>query len=116
MDWMLSSPVVQLGAVGVLLAGVAVLLRMVVKGTLVPRSVVDDVRKDRDVRVAEAERQARDWKQLYETEHAAHNTTRQAYAEEIRAALLASSEGAQIGVALLSEIRARQIEADRDPA
>jgi uncharacterized protein (DUF2384 family) len=116
-------PVVQLGALGVLLA----VLWLVFKGhlvpsTLVPRTTLEDVRADRDARVAQAnaDRDARvaeanadatDWRDLYVRECEAHETTRKAHAEEIRAALLASTEGAQIAAALLAEIRSRQIEA-----
>ncbi|MER7213229.1 MULTISPECIES: hypothetical protein [Streptosporangium] len=95
---------------------------MVFKGHLVPRSHVEDVRadrdariaqaeKDRDERVAEAEKDAEQWRSLFEQERSAHEATRQAYAEETRAVLLASTEGAQIAAALLTEIRTRQIEA-----
>jgi hypothetical protein len=108
--------VMQGGAFTLLLSIVGALARVIIKGTLVPRSTVDDVRKDRDERVAAAERQAAEWRKLWESEHGAHDTTRAAYGDEIRAALLASSEGAQIGVELLREIRTRQIEASRDPA
>ncbi|MDH2424723.1 hypothetical protein [Sphaerisporangium sp. TRM90804] len=83
----------------------------VLKGVLVHRSVVEDVRADRDARVKEANDDADQWRRFWESEHAAHETTRQAYAEEIRAALLASTEGAQVAAALLQEIRTRQVEA-----
>lgn len=73
---------------------------------------VEDLRADRDARVAEANEDADEWRRLWSDERQAHETTRQAYAEEIRAALLASTEGAQIAAALLTEIKAaRQIEA-----
>jgi hypothetical protein len=100
-------PVVQLGAVGVLFA----VLWLVFSGRLVPRATLEDVRADRDARVAEASQDATDWRQLYVRECEAHELTRRAHAEEIRAALLASTEGAQIAAALLAEIRSRQIEA-----
>lgn len=106
MEWA-QIPIVQLGAVGVLLA----VLWLVFTGRLVPRSTVDDVRADRDARLAEADGDAEQWRSLFEQERAAHEMTRQAHAEEIRAALLASTEGAQIAAALLTEIKARQIEA-----
>jgi flagellar biosynthesis/type III secretory pathway M-ring protein FliF/YscJ len=113
-------PVVQLGAVGVVFA----IVWLVVKGILVPRAVLEDARKDaearatqaekdRDERVAEAEKDCDQWRLLFDQERSAHETTRQAHAEEIRAALLASTEGAQIAAALLTEIRARQLEGNQ---
>jgi hypothetical protein len=105
-------PVVQLGALGVLLAVLWLVFRgHLVPSTLVPRSTLDDVRADRDARLAEANTDADEWRQLYVRECEAHETTRQAHAEEVRAALLASTEGAQVAAALLAEIRSRQIEA-----
>lgn len=83
----------------------------VIKGLLVPRSHIVDIRKDRDDRVSEAERDADAWRQLFEAERSAHETTRRAYAEEIGAALAASTEGAQVAAALLTAIQQRQIEA-----
>lgn len=118
MEWaLLNSLPGQLGALGAVLAFVGILLRLVFTGrlvpsTLVPRTTLDDVRADRDARLAEANADAEQWRDLYIGECRAHETTRQAYAEEIRAALLASTEGAQIAAALLTEIRKRQIEAD----
>lgn len=106
MEWA-QLPIVQLGAVGVLLG----VLWLVFSGRLVPRSTLDDVRTDRDARVAEANDDATDWRDLYVRECEAHELTRKAHAEEIRAALLASTEGAQVAAALLGELRARQIEA-----
>lgn len=100
-------PIVQLGALGVLLG----VVWLIITGRVVPRSTLDDARADRDARVAEANEDAEQWRQLYVGECQAHELTRQAYAEEIRSALLASTEGAQIAAALLSEIRARQLEA-----
>lgn len=111
MEWA-QLPVVQLGALGVLLG----VLWLVFSGRLIPtplvsRSTLDDVRADRDVRLAEANADAAEWRKLYVSECEAHDLTRRAHAEEIRAALLASTEGAQIAAALLKEIRSRQIEA-----
>ncbi|MGW4425804.1 hypothetical protein [Streptosporangium sp. NPDC004631] len=117
MEWA-QIPIVQLGAVGVLLA----VLWLVFTGRLVPRAVLEDARKDaearaaqaekdRDERVTEAEKDCEQWRVLFGQERQAHETTRQAHAEEIRAALLASTEGAQIAAALLTEIKTRQIEA-----
>jgi len=108
-------PIVQGGAVVLLAACVW----LVVKGLLVPRSVLEDARKDaearaaqaekdRDARVAEAEKDCEQWRALFEQERQSHNLTRRAHAEEVRAALLASTEGAQVAAALLDEIRARQ--------
>ncbi|MCK2219688.1 hypothetical protein MF672_038720 [Actinomadura sp. ATCC 31491] len=104
MEWA-QLPIVQLGALGVLLG----VLWMVFRGHLVPRATLDDVRADRDARVAEASADADEWRQLYISECQAHELTRKAYATERGAALAASNEGAQIAAALLQEIRARQI-------
>jgi hypothetical protein len=120
-------PVMQLGAFGVLLGVLWLGGWMVFKGhlvpnTLVPRSTLDDLRADRDqrikevvadrdARVTEAAEDASEWRELYVGECASHDLTRKAHAEEIRAALLASTEGAQIAAALLAEMRSRQIEA-----
>ncbi|WP_068925052.1 hypothetical protein [Planobispora rosea] len=109
MEWA-QIPVIQLGAVGVLLA----VLWLVFTGRLVPRSTLEDVRADRDARVAEAAADADAWRQLYASECEAHQMTRQAHAEEVRAALLASTEGAAVAAALLTEIRSRQIGAISD--
>jgi hypothetical protein len=98
-------PIVQGGAVAVLLAA----LWLVLRGQLVPRSTLEDVRADRDARVTEASEDAEAWRQLYVSECEAHRMTREAHAEEVRAALLASTEGAQVAAALLTEIRSRQI-------
>ena len=106
MEWA-QLPIVQLGALGVLLG----VVWMVIMGKLVPRSALDDARADRDARVAEANEDSDQWRQLYVSECESHEMTRRAHAEEIRAALLASTEGAQIAAALLGEIRSRQIEA-----
>lgn len=95
-------PIVQGGAVAVLLA----VVWLIYTGRLVPRSTLDDVRTDRDARVREANEDADAWRRLWESEHEAHDLTRRAYAEEMRAVLLASTEGTQIGVTLLKEIKA----------
>lgn len=113
MEWT-QIPVVQLGAFGVLLGVLWLVGHMVFKGHLVPstlvtRATLDDVRADRDARVAEAQKDADEWQALYVRECEAHELTRRAHAEEIRAALLASTEGAQVAAALLAEIRSRQI-------
>lgn len=109
MEWA-QIPVVQLGALGVLLAVLWLVFRgHLVPATLVPRSTLDDVRADRDARVQEAAEDADEWRQLYIRECEAHELTRKAHAEEVRAALLASTEGAQVAAALLDEIRSRQI-------
>ncbi|MFN2636922.1 MAG: hypothetical protein ABR585_07850 [Gemmatimonadaceae bacterium] len=117
MEWA-QIPIVQGGAVGLVLA----IVWLVVKGFLVPRAVLEDARKDaearatqaqqdRDERVAEAEKDCEAWQRLFELERQAHETTRQAHGEETRAVLVAATEGAQIAAALLTEIKARQIEA-----
>ncbi|MGV9535020.1 hypothetical protein ACWEU6_21870 [Streptosporangium sandarakinum] len=114
MEWA-QLPVVQLGALGVLFAVLWLVFsgRLVPNG-LVPRSTLEDVRSDRDARVAEANDDAEQWRQLYVSECQAHEMTRKGHAEEVRAALLASTEGAQVAAALLTEIRARQIGAVSD--
>lgn len=106
MEWA-QIPIVQGGAVGLVLA----IIWLIALGRLVPRSTLEDVRADRDARVAEANEDAAAWQQLYVSECQAHQTTRQAHAQEISAALAAATEGAQIAAALLTEIRQRQIEA-----
>ncbi|MGI5274903.1 hypothetical protein ACQEUU_37620 [Nonomuraea sp. CA-218870] len=109
MEWT-QIPVVQLGALGVLLAVLWLVFRgHLVPATLVPRSTLEDVRADRDARLAEANADAAEWRDLYRRECEAHELTRKAHAEEVRAALLASTEGAQVAAALLAEIRSRQI-------
>lgn len=128
MEW-LTGPILQLGAPGVLMAACATVLRMVFTGALVPKSLVtraslDDVRadrdariaqaeKDRDERVAEAERDAERAWGLYEKERDAHQMTRQAHAEDIRATLLASTESSQIAAAALTELKRLQLEGPR---
>jgi regulator of protease activity HflC (stomatin/prohibitin superfamily) len=127
LEWV-QLPIVQFGALGVLLF----VLGMVFNGKLIPtklvaRSTLDDVRadrdariaqaeKDRDERVAEAERDAERAWALYEKERDAHHMTRQAHAEDIRATLLASTESSQIAAAALTELKRLQLEGPRhDP-
>ena len=105
MEWA-QIPIVQGGAVALL----AAVVWLIALGRLVPRSTLEDVRADRDARVAEAGEDAEQWRQLYVSECEAHQMTRQAHAQEIGAVLAAATEGAQIAAALLTEIRARQIE------
>jgi len=102
-------PIVQGGAVVVLLA----VVWLIYTGRLVPRSTLDDVRADRDARVKEANDDAEAWRRLWESEHEAHDLTRRAYTEEMRAVLLASTEGTQIGVTLLKEIKAAGQQGER---
>lgn len=124
MEWA-QIPVMQLGAFGVLLGVLWLVGWLVFKGhlapsTLVPRSTLDDIRADRDERIAqvaadrdervrEAAEDTAEWRTLYIRECEAHDLTRRAHAEEIRAALLASTEGAQVAAVLLAEMRSRQI-------
>jgi hypothetical protein len=71
-------PIVQGGAVAVLLA----VLWLVYSGRLVPRSTLEDVRADRDARIAEAEKDTeRAWR-LYELEQASHALTRKALLDQ----------------------------------
>ncbi len=81
-------------------AGMAgAVLFLFLKGWVYPKPGVDRL-----------EREAERWRKLYEAEHAAHETTRRAHAEETRAALLAGAEAAQITAHLLTEIKSRQSE------
>lgn len=82
------------------LAGLAVALFL--KGWVAPKPSVDRLTKEIE-----------QWRKLYQTERAAHDLTRKAYAEETRAALQAAAEGSQTAMALLEEIRKRQNEASR---
>lgn len=50
-------PIIQGGAATLL----AVVVWLILTGRLVPRSVLEDVRRDRDVRVAEAREEAAEW-------------------------------------------------------
>ncbi|PZG20592.1 hypothetical protein [Nonomuraea aridisoli] len=106
MEGLLQLPIVQGGAVVVLLA----IIWLIATGRLVPRSTLEDVRADRDARLREAAADAEEWRTLWQKERDAHELTREAHARELRAALAASNEGAQIAVALLTELRG-QIEA-----
>lgn len=89
--------------IGVLLnAGLAgLVLLLFLRGWITPKPGVDQMAREADR-----------WRKLYETERAAHNLTRKAYAEETRAALQAASEGTQVAAALLAEIK-RHSEATR---
>jgi hypothetical protein len=90
--------------IGALLnAGVAgLLLFLFVKGWIVPKPTVDRMTRDMER-----------WRKLYDTERAAHELTRKAHAEEVKATLQASVEGSQTTAALLSEMKTRQSEAPR---
>lgn len=60
----------ELTAIGVLLPGgagaiVTLIVLLILKGHLVARSVLEDVRKDRDDRVAELVRERNDWREAY---------------------------------------------------
>lgn len=111
MEWA-QLPIVNFGAFGVLLGVIWMVFNgHLVPNKLIPRSTLDDVRADRDARVAEANHDAEQWRQLWVSECEAHELTRQAHAEDIRSTLVANTEGAQIAAVLLSEIRARQLEA-----
>lgn len=115
MEWA-QLPMTQLGFLGAFLGVLWLVGWLIAKGhlvpsSLVPRSTLDDVRADRDARVKEANDDADDWRSLYVSECEAHELTRRAHAEETRAALLASMEGAQVAASMLKEVRAKQIEA-----
>lgn len=81
-------------------AGLAgLLLLLFLRGWIAPKPTVDRMARDGDR-----------WRRLYESERAAHDLTRKAHEEKTEAAALANAEGAQIAAALLTEIKARQIE------
>lgn len=82
------------------LAGLAFVLFL--KGWIAPKPSVDRLT-----------REAEQWRKFYESEKAAHDLTRSAYAEETRAALHAAAEGSQTAMALLEEIKKRQNEGQR---
>ena len=52
------------------------------------------------------EQEAEQWRQMYETERAAHETTRKAHAEEIKPILRASAEAARTTEHLLTGVQA----------
>lgn len=105
-------PIVQGGAVAVLLA----VLWLVYTGRLVPRSTLEDVRKDRDERiaqafrdrderVAEAERDAdRSWK-LYEKECNSHDATRRALLDQALGVTGPAMALTETNVKILSELQ-----------
>lgn len=79
---------------------------MVYKGLLVPRSHVDDLRADRDARLAEAEKDAeRGWK-LYEKEQASHEMTRRALVDQALGVALPSIAVAETAEKILTELQA----------
>ncbi|MEV0586310.1 hypothetical protein [Nonomuraea sp. NPDC050310] len=90
--------------IGLLLnAGLAgLILALFVKGWITAKPHIDRLAKESET-----------WRKLYETERAAHDLTRQAHAEETKAALEAATEGTQVANVLLAEIRARQSEVQR---
>lgn len=85
--------------IGLLLnAGLAgIMLVLFLRGWIVPKPSADRLAKESD-----------QWRKFYEQERAAHETTRRAHAEEIKAALQAAAEGSQIAAALLSELKGRR--------
>ncbi|MGA4989855.1 hypothetical protein [Nonomuraea bangladeshensis] len=84
-------------------AGMAgVLAFLVIRGLIYGKPSMDRVLKDGE-----------QWRKLYEAERQAHELTRKAHAEEVRAALQAAAEGSQVAAALLVEIKSRQSEAPR---
>lgn len=64
------APIVQGGALAVLLAFLFWLLRAVVRGDWVSKRELDYVRADRDARVAEKDREIEAWKAVAATERA----------------------------------------------
>ncbi|MFD9949676.1 hypothetical protein ACFWYW_55680 [Nonomuraea sp. NPDC059023] len=71
-------PIMQGGAVVVLLA----VLWLIFTGRLVPRSTLDDVRADRDARIADAEKDTERAWHLYEMEQTSHALTRKALLDQ----------------------------------
>nr|WP_062336209.1 hypothetical protein [Herbidospora sakaeratensis] len=121
-DW-LQTPVGQLGVIGAvfsaMLALFGLVLRLIFTGklvpsNLVPRSTLEDVRADRDARIAEAVEDAEAWQKLFQQECAAHNTTREARIEDLVGRLAVNTEAANLAATLLTEIRRSQIEARDD--
>lgn len=111
MEWA-QIPIIQGGAVVVVFA----IVWLVVKGHLVPRSVLEDARKDRDERiaqaqkdrderVAEAERDAdRAWA-LYEKERDSHDLSRQALMDRAFGITAPALAMAETGVKILTELQ-----------
>jgi hypothetical protein len=97
----LQLPIVQGGAVVVLLA----VLWLVFTGRLVPRSTLEDVRADRDARIAEADRDAERGWALYESERAAHATTRQALVDQVAGTALPAIAAAETAEKILIELK-----------
>lgn len=108
-------PIVQGGAVTVLLAGMWAVFR----GYLVPRrhlddlradtaKIIADVRTDRDKRLADAEREAERGWNAYEAERAAHEKTRQALVDQAKAAAVPALAAAETTERILSEFQQRR--------
>ncbi|MFI6510147.1 hypothetical protein ACIBCT_21285 [Streptosporangium sp. NPDC050855] len=112
MEWA-QLPIVQGGA-AVLLAAFVWLIGT---GRLVPRSVLEDARKDRDERIAQAEKDRderiaeaekdaeRGWK-LYEKEQASHSMTRRALVDQALGVALPSIAVAETAEKILTELQA----------
>ncbi|GAA0403192.1 hypothetical protein GCM10009530_63980 [Microbispora corallina] len=107
-------PIVQGGALAVLLA----VLWLVFRGQLKPRKDLDDLRADhakmieylradRDARLADAERDAERGWAAYELERAAHERTRQALVDQVRAATAPALAAAETTEKILSELQQR---------
>lgn len=90
--------------IGILLnAGLAGLaFALFLGGWIAPKPTVDRLIKE-----------VEQWRDLYDSERAAHDLTRKAHAEETKAALSAAAESSQTAMALLEEIKKRQSEATR---
>lgn len=99
MEWA-QIPILQGGAVAVLLA----VLWLVFTGRLVPRSTLDDVRADRDARIAEADRDAERGWALYDSERDAHSKTRQALVDHVAGAALPAIAAAETAEKILTEL------------
>ena len=66
----------ELSAIGVLLPGgagaiVTLIVLLILRGNLVSRAVLEDVRKDRDARVAEIASERDSWREAYKESEAA---------------------------------------------
>ena len=100
MEWT-QIPIIQGGAVALL----AAVVWAIVLGRLVPRSHVEDVRADRDARIAAAEQDAeRGWK-LYEKEQASHQMTRRALVDQALGVALPSLAVAETAEKILTELQ-----------
>jgi cytoskeletal protein RodZ len=71
MDWLLQQPIIQLGAVGLLILGALVFCRLMYTGRLMPKSTVADLRAVLEKRIEEKTSEAAEWKSAAESATAA---------------------------------------------